>query len=185
MRKVRILLCVVAFQFGGHPAEAEIRGPCDLPTHLPGLWSVSLCTSDTHAWIRFEHATTGEVHTLGRYNCGFGGVVDRRTGRQVWPTASACGVLWDFDLKYDLGIQTGQTLRSCQVWNPPVFRGRNDGFGHWGVRMNCATYARDAWCFYCGERYDLRLIATPRTLDDGVRRNHTIDCFSTGARIRD
>ena len=58
----------------------EDRRPWDVPERLLGLWEISLCVSETHAWIRFRSVETGEIHTCGRYARGFGGVKDWKTG---------------------------------------------------------------------------------------------------------
>jgi hypothetical protein len=171
-RRLMVLLAA-ALLLSGRSAtlHAAIAGPGDLPAQLPGWWRVSLCSACGHTWIRFEHADTGELHTLGRYTKAFGGEFDWRTGRWVWPHAPACGVIWDIDLKFDVGVRTdGRILRTCYVCNPRIYRGRANGYGHCGVRMNCTTYARDAWYFYAGEWHDLPPIALPSALAKSVIR---------------
>lgn len=168
-RLVVIITGALLLPGDGVPLHAGIAGPDELPVQLPGLWRVSLCRACGHNWIRFEHAETRELHTLGRYTKGFGGEFDWRTGRWVWPHAAQCGVTWDMDLKFEVGVRRdGRILRTCYVWNPWIYRGRANGYGHLGVRMNCTTYARDAWHFYTGEWYDLPLIATPCALEKKV-----------------
>lgn len=152
------------------PATGAVTGPEHLPGQLPGLWRVSLCVSASHAWIRFEHAETGELHTIGRYVRGCGGIIDWRTGRWVWPNAPVCGVIWDMDVKYDLGLRRdGRVVRTCFVRDPIVYRGERNGYGHYVVQSNCATFARDAWCFYTGEYYRLPPVATPCALGRRAR----------------
>ena len=149
--------------------QAAIVGPDHLPAQLTGVWRVSLCVTHRHSWIVFQHAETGELHTLGRYVKGLGGRTDWCTCRRLWPGAPACGVTWDIDVKYHNGLQRrGRILRSCHVRNPCIFRGENNGYGHGGVCMNCATYARDAWHYYSGEWYSLPPIATPCALERQV-----------------
>ncbi len=148
-----------------HPALGQIHGPRRLPAQLSGPWMVSLCVGDTHAWIRYQNMDTGEVHTCGRYGRGFGSITDSLTGKPLWPAAGTSGVQWDMDLQYDRGLRKDmRVLRSKLVRNPIVYRGTFNGFGHFGVRINCVTYARDAWYFYTREFYPLPLIASPRAL---------------------
>jgi hypothetical protein len=131
---------------------------------------VSLCVSDTHAWIRYQNVETGEVHTCGRYGRGFGSVTDSLTGKRLWPAAGSSGVQWDMDMMYDHGLrQDMRVLRSTMVQHPIIYRGSLKGFGHLGVRMNCTTYARDAWYFYTREFYPLPPIATPRALAERAK----------------
>jgi hypothetical protein len=148
-------------------AHGQIHGPARLPRQLSGDWLVSLCVSDTHAWIRYQNIETGEVHTCGRYGRGFGSINDSRTGQRLWPAAGSSGVQWDMDMMYDQGLRLDmQVLRSTIVRNPIIYRGAFHGFGHLGIRINCATYARDAWYFYTREFYSLPPIASPRALAD-------------------
>jgi hypothetical protein len=145
--------------------QGQICGPSELPKQLAGVWEISLCVGDTHAWIRFQNLETGEVHTCGRYRKGFGGITDKSSGMSIWPPAPAGGVLWDMDLLYECGIRSDKrVLRVVRVSNPVVYRGFLNGYHHFGVRMNCITYARDAWFFYTGEYYHLPLIASPDAL---------------------
>ncbi|MFO0889689.1 MAG: hypothetical protein U0790_11190 [Isosphaeraceae bacterium] len=146
-------------------ARAQIHGPTQLPVQLPGLWIVSLCVSDTHAWIRYQHTVTGEIHTCGRYGRGFGSITDSSTGKRLWPAAVSSGVQWDMDIQYDRGLRRDmRVLRSTLIRNPIIYRGTLNGFGHLGVRINCVTYARDAWYFYTREYFPLPVIASPRAL---------------------
>jgi hypothetical protein len=170
LRRFLVVICgALTLSCAIAPVHGQILGPDQLPRQLPGLWRINLCVSWDHAWIYFEHAEIGERHTLGRYTRGFGGEFDWRTGRWIWPHAPACGVVWDMDLRFHAGVRSdGCVLRTCYVWHPRIYRGRANGYGHCGIRMNCATYARDAWHFYAGERYALPLIATPRALRNSV-----------------
>ncbi len=145
--------------------RGQIRGPSGLPIQLVGIWDISLCVGTTHSWIRFENVETGEVHTCGRYGKGFGGITDKSSGAAVWPAAPAGGVIWDMDLLYEHGVrQDKRVLRVVRVLNPLIYRGLLNGYHHFGVRINCTTYARDAWFFYTGEYYHLPLIASPDAL---------------------
>ncbi len=151
--------------------QGQIRGPSELPPQLVGVWEISLCVGDTHAWIRFENVETGEVHTCGRYGKGFGGITDKLSGMSIWPPAPVGGVLWDMDLLYEQGIRSDKrVLRLVRVSNPVVYRGSWNGYHHFGVRMNCATYARDEGSFYTGEYYHLPAIASPDALATQVKR---------------
>jgi hypothetical protein len=145
--------------------QGQIRGPSELPKRLTGIWDISLCVGETHTWIRFQNVETGEVHTCGRYAKGFGGISDKDSGVPLWPPAPEGGVIWDMDLLYEHGVrQDKRVLRVVRVLDPEVYRGRLNGYHHFGVRMNCTTYARDAWYFYTGEYYHLPLIASPDAL---------------------
>ena len=166
-----VLTGALAILLVSDPALAGIRGHASPPRTLSGLWEISLCVSDTHAWIGYRNLETGEIHTSGRYLRGFGSVVESRTGRTLWPNAYCCGVLWDWDLMYNhLLRKEKRVLRVVQIQDPVIYRGSLMGYGHLGVRLNCVTYARDAWNSYTGEFYRLPLIATPRALESAVRR---------------
>lgn len=172
-RSLRYVLVIVGgalvLSGAGRPLHGQIAGPDGLPAQLPGLWRVSLCVSHQHAWICFQHHETGAVHTLGRYSRCVGGEFDWRTCRRTWPNSPGCGVIWDIDRKYHIGVRTdGCELRSCYVWNSCIYRGHANGYGHWVIRVNCTDYARDAWHYYSGEWYDLPLIAMPCHLRNGV-----------------
>ena len=170
-RPILMACCAFALGVAGAPASGRIVGPDELPECLPGLWRVSLCAGCGHTWILLRNPETGEFHTLGRYGTGFGGEHDCRTGKRVWPAAPDCGVIWDIDRKFHCGVRKdGRVLRSCYVRNPRIFRGTFDGHGHCGVRVNCVTYARDAWHFYSGEWYALPPIATASALERGANR---------------
>ena len=152
-------------------ALGKDRSPREAPARLLGLWQVSLCVSDTHAWIRYRSVDTGEIHTCGRYARGFGGVKDGKTGEELWPPAHAWGVLWDMDLAYESGLRTDmRVLRTVLVRDPHIYRGVLRGYGYLCVQLNCATYARNSWFFYSGEYYHLPLIATPWSLAERVTR---------------
>lgn len=167
LRRLRLAVaCTCLLSVANAPSFAQIVGPDALPACLPGLWRVSLCASWEHNWIRLENMETGELHTLGRYFQGTGAEFDRRTGQQVWPAAPACGVIWDMDLKFHRGVRAdGRVLRTCDVRNPRIYRGHANGYGHGVIRLNCVTYARDAWHFYTGEWYALPPIALPCALE--------------------
>jgi RHS repeat-associated protein len=142
------------------PPKFKPGGPNDLPIELKGMWKVSICADDAHAWIRFEKVDTGEVHTTGRYKHGFGGRVDE-DGNQVVPPTFISGVQYDHDLIKEEGVKNGKFVtRSVIVKDPKIFKGKNPfGFGgapySWvglgDATNNCSTYARDAWFFYSGE----------------------------------
>ena len=61
------------------------------------------------------------------------------------------------------------------VNHPVIYRGALNGFGHLGVRVNCVTYARDAWYFYTREYYSLPPIASPRSLATRADRTSAAD----------
>ncbi len=144
-------------------------GPAELPERLSGEWTVSLCIKTSHAWIRFENEATGEVHTLGSYKKGAGGVRDPRSFRWLHPPVKVSGVQWDVDLRHEEEVAEGNfRLLNVQVTDPVIFRGDGDGFGHGGYRNNCTTYARDAWHFYSEQWYELPFVQTPGSLYHAV-----------------
>lgn len=166
-------------QMIGIPAS----GPDAVPCQLPGPWKVSLCIESRygkcgHTWIRFEHAETGEVHTVSRYLKGTGGIVDAQTGQWMYEPAEVNGIQWDHDLSREHLIGTTDVcLVTARVENPRVYRGANDGYGHGVVVNNCVTHARDAWFYYSGEKYPLdQGLHTADTLLHGVMQNHPDIC---------
>lgn len=166
-----VLTGLLLFTFLNDISVGDDRRPWDVPAKLTGLWEVSLCVSDTHAWIRYRSVETGELHTCGRYAKGFGGLKDGKTGEELWPPARAWGVLWDMELAYESGLRNDmQVLRTVVVRDPHIFRGPLRGYGYLGVRLNCVTYGRNSWFFYTGDFYHLPLIATPGSLADRVAR---------------
>ncbi|MCZ6665217.1 MAG: hypothetical protein O7B81_07925 [Gammaproteobacteria bacterium] len=151
---------------------AEPKGPMDLPERLEGLWKVSLCINHGHCWIRFENRETGEIHTMGRYPRKTGGRRDEQ-GQLIGPHAKVSGIQWDLDLKYEPDVQNGKyLLLSVLVKNPPVYRGRGNGFGYSTLRNNCASFARNAWHYYSGDGYPLARIPTPEDLRLEVLKRH-------------
>lgn len=149
--------------------EVQVGGPGAFPTQLHGPWKISLCGTWRHNWIRFENVETGEVHTASRYNRGRGGMRSS-SGKQIWPDAPATGVTWDMDLKYEPDVARGKhILRSCYVRDPLTYLGKHRGRGHLYVWLNCASYTRNAWTFYTGERYCLFPVAAPCLLNHAVR----------------
>jgi len=148
-------------------------GPDDVPRKLKGKYKVSLCIRSGHAWIRFFNLRTGETHTAGRYGGGSGGRFDTATGQKLWPSAENSGIHWDMELKQELFIRAGKfKLISVYVTDPEIFRGEAGGYGHYLVRNNCATYARDAWKYYSGEFYDLGVVHLPADLRSAVLKRH-------------
>lgn len=173
MLRCAALVLSVTLLCGAVPHEVEPKGPHELPARLEGVWKISLCISGPHSWIRFEHTDTGDVHTLGRYKQGVGGIRNVTTGEQVWPDAALSGVQWDLDLQHEGDVRQGKyRLVSVLVENPPIYRGRDDGFGYHLLRNNCTTYARDAWHYYSGEGYPLPIVHTPGHLLVGVLKRH-------------
>jgi hypothetical protein len=172
-RRASLVLATVLLCGALPPADVDPKGPHELPERLEGLWKVSLCISGPHSWIRLEHTGTGEVHTLSRYKQGVGGIRNVTTGEQVWPAAAVSGVQWDLDMQYEDEFRQGKyRLLRVLVENPPIYRGRDDGFGYYLLRNNCTTYARDAWHYYSGEGYPLPVVHTPEHLLVGVLKRH-------------
>lgn len=151
-------------------------GPEQLPERLSGEWTVSLCVKTSHAWIRFENDESGEVHTLGSYKKGAGGVRDPRSFRWLHPPVTTSGVQWDIDLRHEEEVANGNyRLLNVRVKDPVIFRGHKNGFGHGGYRNNCTTYARDAWHFYSRQWYELPFVETPKSLYEAVCEEYALE----------
>lgn len=147
--------------------------PDELPTRLPGVWKVSLCINDTHAWLRFENQENGTVRSFGRYQRGVGGWWDEEKQRWLYPHAPVAGVYCDMEQKYEPDVRAGKSLLlSVLVKNPKIYRGIGDGFGHGWVRNNCITFARDAWYYYSREWYPLPSLHAPGDLLVQVLKQH-------------
>jgi hypothetical protein len=132
------------------------KGPGELPTQLSGRWEIAVCFAGEHTWLRFESLQTGEVHTLSRVERGWGGLRDEQTREWLAPVARSCGVHWDQDLVWDSRFpQEDHVARRVVIDNPHVYRGDRDGRGYNVLTNNCATFVREAWETYTGERYRL------------------------------
>jgi len=172
------LICILLASTGSASGSIQILGPDQLPSHLQGLWKISLCGTSFHTWIRYQNTETGEVHTISRYNRGRGGMTSS-TGKQIWPSAPVTGVIWDIDLKYEPGISQGKyILRSCYVRNPRIYRGIHQGRGHLCLYLNCTSHARNAWNYYTGEQYCLFPVSAPWILKRAVERRNRRQCRS-------
>lgn len=157
---------------------ARQRGPEGIPQMLPGVWHVTLCletgnVAARHCWFRYQNVHTGEVHTLSRFIKGGGWWVDQNDN---WISAPAevAGLVWDNDLKREVEIQQGRVhMLNVIRTNPCIYRGWNNGYGHCGAMKNCATWCRDAWEFYTGEKARLLpLIHATGTLHGSLNRMH-------------
>lgn len=140
-------------------------GPEVVPDRLSGDWRVSLCVKEGlhrgHAWIRYENIRTGQVHTVGRFQKNVRPTRRRSTGEVLYPRTRVSGLHWDYDWRYEHEVRQGQYIvGSVLVRDPWIFE-HDDPYGHRTLRDNCVTYARDAWEYYSGQRYDLSLVHTP------------------------
>ncbi len=149
-----------------------------MPHRLEGRWKISLCIylehgKTGHTWLRYQNCDTGEVHTVGRYFKDHGGTKNK-DGAWVYPPAPISGVIYDIDLKRESDIREGKiTMLSCFVNDPIVFRGQNGGFGHDGHHNNCVTHARDGWCHFTREYYEIGvLVHSPKELYRHVTERH-------------
>jgi hypothetical protein len=137
-------------------APATPQGPGDLPTQMSGRWEIAACFAGEHTWLRFKSLQTGEVHTLSRVERGWGGLRDEQTREWLAPVARSSGVHWDQDLVWDSRFpREDHVVRRVVVDNPHIYRGDRDGRGYNVLTNNCATFVREAWESYTGERYRL------------------------------
>jgi hypothetical protein len=89
------------------------------------------------------------------------------------PAVVASGVQLDQDLYYEfVDRDPWCRLLSLVVNDPVIYRGHGDGYGYNAVTNNCASYARDAWVYYGGGRYDLLIPHVPRDLRDRIIARH-------------
>ena len=160
--------------WGGQAGPAVCKGPSELPERLEGPWKVSLCVSSDHAWIRFKHLETGELHTLSRYQRGWGGQWDAEEHRWVAPRVAVSGVQWDRDVDHEEMFDGGRCVfLSVTVRDPKIFRGRGDGLGFNAYFNNCTTFAREAWRYYSGESYWWPGLDLPTALQTIIWNRHT------------
>ena len=158
--------------------KAEIKkpiGPDDLPHHLPGRWKVSLCVCarPSHAWIRYQNLDTGEIRSIGRYHVLVGGWFDGGRIRYHYAPTWRPGLYMDREQRYEDQVRKGKCLLlSVYQDDPQIFLGEIGSHGYGLVVNNCATYARDAWHFYSGEKYSLPEIHTPDELLKAVLQRH-------------
>jgi hypothetical protein len=148
------------------------RGPGDLPERLEGHWRIGLCVDGGHCWLRFESVDTGEIHTVSRIRKGWGGVRDEETGDWTVPPAAVSGVHWDRELRRDARCQGRHILLTIDRRDPVVYRGSGDGRGYGAITNNCATFVRDGWEFYTGERFLLLWPHLPNELEHAVLVKH-------------
>ena len=146
-------------------AAPTAGGPEKVPQQLFGLWRVSLCVKPGmhrgHAWIRYQHVHTGEVHTVGRFQRHVRPTRRRATGEILYPSTKTSGLYWDYDWRFEHEVRAGKyTIGSVVVRDPTIF-GHEDLQGHGTIRNNCITYARDAWQYYSGQQIELALVHTP------------------------
>src|SRR5262245_4257238 len=154
------------------PPAVKVLGPGEFPDHLKGTWKVSLCCRPYHAWIRFENAKTGEVHTAARFRHGSGDAPDPIDGTAL-PSVDSDGVWWDQDLRHEASIRCGFCLLATVILdNPAVYRGCDAGEGYCVVWNNCTHYAAEAWHFYSGECYPVGCVGLPKKLAADVARHH-------------
>jgi hypothetical protein len=137
------------------------KGPSDIPPTLPGTWKVYIRASDDHAWICYVNTETGEKHTIGRYENGYGGVPDPAhpdpNDPQHWlvPPVAVPGVQMNQELLKEQGDpdkpKPGVATRPPITITDPKLYG---GFGYNWRNNNCASYAKDVWQAYTGEYYN-------------------------------
>jgi len=63
-------------------------------------------------------------------------------------------------------------MLSTVVEDPAIPRGQLRGYGHGSVVNNCATWCRDVWETYTGERYEFAGLHTPTLLRNAVIHRH-------------
>jgi len=170
------LLCIALATVGvaAAPCSPSIKplGPGEFPDHLKGTWKVSLCCRPYHAWIRYENARTGEVHTVARFRRGSGDAPDPIDGMTV-PPVSQDGLWWDQDLRHEGSVRCGFCLLvTVVIADPAIYRGCDTGEGYQVIWNNCTHYAAEAWHFYSGEWYPVGCLGLPKKLATEVARDH-------------
>ena len=152
-----------------------VVGPKELPHCLTGLHKVSLCVGRelSHSWIRLENMETGEIVSISRFQTTTGGLTDPKSNVTILQKAKRGGVHIGMEQRYEAKVRKGKyILLSIYVNNPILYKGANNGLGHYEVRNNCVTYARDAWFFYSGEYYPLPRFHAPADLAAQVLKRH-------------
>ena len=172
-------------------AAPAIGGPDAVPRQLFGQYRVSLCVKPGmhrgHAWIRYENLRTGEVSTIGRYQRNVRPTRRKDTREVLYPKTTESGLHWNYEWRYEHKVRQGEYVIDTVVLRDPVIFGHDELSGHRTVRHNCITYARDAWQFYSGQRFDLALIHTPENFlreinREGVSPTHAADEPTTALR---
>ena len=109
--------------------------------------------------------------TLSRFQSLAGGDFDwKRLSYRRNPVLKA-GQWMNRALGAEGRVRSGRyVMISTIVHDPVLFRGRSQGRGHGNVVNNCATWCRDAWEFYLGERKEFNGLHTPILLRNAVIR---------------
>lgn len=166
------ILTVAAALGVGSWARAETPSSAFVPpAQLQGTWWVSLCVKGNHAWIRFQNADTGKVHTLCRAMKGWGQEKDPATGQIIKPGCPFDGVMWDADLDFDQPGKPAYLHITTIVKDPMIFKGANNGQGYGKFKLNCAVFARDAWHDYSGDSLTI-LVPSPEALEGAIWRRY-------------
>jgi hypothetical protein len=87
-----------------------------------------------------------------KYLNGYGGREDEN-GNILIPPANTSGLWWDRDLMKEPGLKDGNyKQRTCKLTNPTIYKGSTPN--EYNYRSdNCASFARQSWFVYSGERF--------------------------------
>lgn len=145
-----------------------------IPQSLPGQWKISLCIRcPGHAWLRFESLQSGRVVKVSRFQTMAGGRFDWTKLRYRRKPVFKSGLWMNRELGSETGVSAGRyAMLSVVVNNPTIHRGQSEGRGHGSVVNNCATYCRDAWEEYTGERYEFNGLHSPTLLRNAIIKRH-------------
>jgi RHS repeat-associated protein len=97
-------------------------------------WDLSIRANDGHAWIAVKDLKTGEEHTYGRWNQGYG----RGNGDK-----SISGVRIDTEKNDHYDVERHIIIKTKPII--PIDRGYNP------INNNCTTYAEEVWRLNTGE----------------------------------
>jgi hypothetical protein len=150
------------------PPNFRPGGPSDVPDKLDGTWQVSIVVGGGHAYIRYENTETGETHTVGNYEHGYGGRIDAN-GRVIIPPVTLPGLQWDQDMKKEAGFKGDLFQSRTVVIKDPVIYKDSTPFEYGWYGDNCTTYAKDAWHFYTGEVYFIVGPDVPGYLESAIK----------------
>jgi hypothetical protein len=126
---------------------------------------ITIASLDDHAWIEYRNPNTGEFHTCGCYQYGYGGQRDEN-GNWIVPPVAIAGSQWDKEIEQGRPKRPNASRRPGVTIQDPTItikRGFEPQYG------NCASYARDEWYKLTGEQlYSGILWHDPSTLKRSI-----------------